>query len=198
MPAHSTQDSQAEKSGLQLLTSDALLIVDVQNDFLPGGALAVPHADRVLPALNRYIAEFSRRGLAVVATRDWHPANHCSFVAQGGRWPSHCVAGTAGAEFSAGLTLPPETHVASKAMLPEREQYSAFDQSDLAERLRQSGVQRLYIGGLATDYCVLANVRDALQLGFAVIVLTDAIAAVDDADGQEALREMRRLGAELK
>lgn len=176
---------------------DALLAIDVQNDFLPGGALAVPHGERVVPVLNRFIDEFSRGGLPVIATRDWHPTNHCSFNTHGGRWPPHCIQGTAGADFAVELWLPPDTYVVSKATMPDHEQFSAFAESDLADWLRQRGVRRLYVGGLATDYCVFADVRDSLQRGFEVVVLTDAIAAIDENDGQAALREMQRLGAVL-
>lgn len=176
---------------------DALLIIDVQRDFLPGGALAVPHGDRVVPVLNRYLGEFRRRRLPIVATRDWHPQNHCSFIPYGGRWPPHCIAGTSGAEFVDTLQLPPDVYVVSKAAASDHEQFSAFPESDLAEWLHARGVHRLFAGGLATDYCVLADVRDALRHGFAVVLLTDAIAAVDDRDGQAAVREMQRLGAVL-
>lgn len=176
---------------------DGLLVVDVQNDFLLGGALAVPQGDRVVPVLNQYLAEFSRLRLSIVATRDWHPADHCSFVSCGGGWPPHCIQGTPGADFSRELQLPIEAHVVSKATMPDHEQYSAFAESDFADWLRERGVRRLFVGGLATEYCVLADVRDALQHGFDVIVLTEAIAAIDERDGQAALREMQRLGARL-
>jgi len=178
-------------------SGDALLVIDVQRDFLSGGALAVPQGNRVVPVLNRYVAEFQRRGLPIVATRDWHPPNHCSFIPHGGRWPPHCVAGTPGAGFADALHLPPDVHVVSKATASDHEQYSAFPESDLAAWLRARRVRRLFAGGLATDYCVFADVCDALRNGFEVVVLTDAIAAVDDRDGDAALREMQRLGAVL-
>ena len=184
-------------STLRPQPGEALLIVDVQTDFLPGGALAVPHGGRVVPVLNRLLDEFSRCGLPIVATRDWHPPDHCSFNTQGGRWPPHCVRGTAGAEFAAELRLPADAHFVSKATRTDHEQYSAFAEGDLADWLRQRGVRRLYVGGLATEYCVLAGVRDALQQGFDVVVLTEAIGAVDERDGEAALREMQRLGAVL-
>lgn len=178
---------------------DALVIVDVQNDFLPGGALAVPHGDEVVPVLNRWIERFTARGLPVVATRDWHPPDHCSFRERGGPWPVHCVAGTEGAAFAPGLRLPADALVISKATEPDREAYSGFEGTDLAARLRGLGVRRLFVGGLATDYCVLSTVRDARREGFDVVLLEDAVRAVDvqPGDGARALEEMRRLGAGL-
>ncbi len=179
----------------QLGAGDALLLVDVQHDFLPGGALAVPQGDRVLAPLSRAVAAFADLGLPIFASRDWHPPTHCSFHAQGGPWPPHCVAGTRGAEFA--LTLPPSAIVISKATRPEEEAYSAFAGTKLEQTLREAGVRRLFVGGLATDYCVRATVRDALAAGFEVVLLTDAVAAVDSEGGARALEEMRRLGARL-
>lgn len=177
--------------------ADALLIVDVQVDFLPGGALAVPGGDQVVPVLNAWAALFESRGLPVFATRDWHPDDHCSFEPQGGPWPPHCVAGTHGAEFAPGLRLPKSAGIVSKATQAGEEAYSGFEGTDLVSRLNAAGVQRLFIGGLATDYCVLATVRDALASGFQVCLLPDAIRAVDlePGDGDRAVREMQALGA---
>lgn len=172
-------------------------MIDVQRDFFPGGALAVRHSDRIVPALNRYLHEFQRNHLPIAATRDWHPPDHCSFLSQGGRWPSHCIAGTAGAAFADSLQLPPDVHIVSKATASESEQFSAFSEQDLTDWLRERHVRRLFLGGLATDYCVLANVRDALKRGFQVVVLMDAVAAVSDRDGEVALQDMQRLGAVL-
>ncbi len=179
---------------------DALVIVDVQNDFLPGGSLAVPAGDAVIAPLNAAIDAFARRSLPVIATRDWHPANHCSFQPQGGRWPPHCVAGSSGAEFAAGLRLPRNVLIVSKATRPETDAYSAFQGTDLAMRLPPLGVKRLVVGGLATDYCVLETVADALALGFHVVVLTDAIRAVDvrAGDGLAAIEKMAAGGAHLR
>jgi len=174
---------------------DALLVVDVQKDFLPGGALAVPGGDAVVPVLNRYLETFRRRGLPVFATRDWHPPDHCSFRERGGPWPAHCIAGTPGAEFAPELELPPEAEIVSKATEPKREAYSGFEGTDLETRLKRRGVRRLFVGGLATEYCVLNTVRDAIRRGFEVFLLTDAIRAVNPEDGRKALEEMRRLGA---
>ena len=179
------------------LAGRALIVVDVQNDFLPGGALAVPQRDEVIPVLNRYLAQFESEGLPVFATRDWHPSNHCSFNTQGGPWPVHCVKDTPGAAFPAALKLPASAHVISKGTTPEPEAYSGFEGTDLRERLRSSGVEHLFIGGLATDYCVLNTVRDAVRLGFQVSLLEEAIRAVNvkPQDGLKAVAEMHRLGA---
>lgn len=176
---------------------DALILVDVQLDFLPGGSLAVPRGDEVVPALNRYIAVFRGLTFPVVATRDWHPPDHCSFKAQGGPWPPHCVAGSDGARFAALLDLPCEGRIVSKATTRDKDAYSGFEGTDLDEWLKHAGVSRLFVGGLATDYCVLNTVRDALRLGYATFLLLDAVRAVDVApgDGARAIDEMRRLGA---
>jgi nicotinamidase/pyrazinamidase len=184
-------------STLRPRTGDALIIVDVQNDFLPGGALAVSHGDEVVSELNRYAALFERLGLPVFATRDWHPRNHCSFQEQGGPWPAHCVAGTQGARFAPKLTLPPGSRVVSKATTPERDAYSGFAGTELDAMLRREKVYRVFVGGLATDYCVLNTVKDARALGYEVVLLKDAIRAVDlrSGDGRRALEEMQRLGA---
>lgn len=180
-------------------TGDALLIIDVQNDFLPGGNLGVPHGDEVIPSLNNYLRIFIAHHLPIYATRDWHPAQHCSFHSQGGKWPAHCVAGTSGAEFAATLQLPDSTIVISKATMPQEDAYSGFQHTNLDASLRSSGIQRLLIGGLATDYCVLNSVRDALSHGYQVYLLIDAIRAIDaqPGDGLRALDEMKSLGAQF-
>ena len=175
---------------------DALVVVDVQNDFVTG-TLAVPGGAEVVAPLNRVAARFAERGLPVLATRDWHPPDHCSFAAQGGPWPPHCVAGTPGAERVPGLRLPPGTVDVRKAVRPEADAYSGFAGTGLADDLRARGVRRVVVGGLATDYCVLNTVRDAVAEGFEVVVLRDAIRAVDvaEGDGARAEEEMRALGA---
>jgi len=183
---------------IRLGAGDALLAEDVQNDFLPGGKLAVDGGDAVVPALNRYLGLAKKLGLPVYASRDWHPPQHCSFAAQGGPWPEHCVAGSPGAQFAPGFRLPPEAIIIDKAMDPQFEAYSSFDGTGLAALLRGAGVRRLLIGGLATDYCVLHTVRDALASGFEVLLLRDAIKAVNvnPTDGARAESEMQRLGAQ--
>jgi nicotinamidase/pyrazinamidase len=176
---------------------DALVVVDVQNDFLPGGSLAVPRGDEVVVPLNRAIDAAVSRGVPVFATRDWHPENHCSFRARGGPWPPHCVQGTAGARIASALELPPSATLISKGTRPERDAYSGFDGTDLAERLRARGVRRVVVGGLATDYCVKSTVSDALDRGFEVLWLADAVRAVEvnAGDGERAEREMIARGA---
>lgn len=177
---------------------DALVVVDVQNDFLPGGSLAVPRGDEVVPVLNRYLAAFMRRGLPIFATRDWHPPNHCSFQPYGGPWPPHCVAGSEGAAFAPALELPASSILITlKGTQPDKDAYSAFDGTDLDARLRAQGVGRFFVGGLATDYCVLCTVEDGLKAGYAVVLLQDAIRAVNvrPGDGERAEAEMIRRGA---
>jgi nicotinamidase/pyrazinamidase len=180
-----------------LRAGDALVLVDVQNDFLPGGSLAVPGGDGVIPPLNGWIARFRAARLPIIATRDWHPPDHCSFQSQGGPWPAHCVADSEGAAFAPGLALPSDARVISKANRREADAYSGFAGTDLDDRLRRAGVNRLFVGGLATDYCVLNTVKDALGLGYRVQLLTDAIRAVDarPGDGARAMAEMLAAGA---
>ncbi len=185
----------------RLTPNDALLLVDVQNDFCPGGALAVADGDAVVPVLNRWIEAARQGGAKVYASRDWHPTNHISFTARGGLWPPHCVQDTPGAAFHSDLDLPNNVVVVTKADDAEREAYSAFDSGELAEHLRVAGIERLWVGGLATDYCVKASVLDAAELpGLEVHVITDAIRAVDAApgDGEAALDAMQAAGAILE
>ena len=186
---------------IKLTVSDALLLVDVQNDFCPGGALAVADGDAVVPALNAWIAAARQGGARVFASRDWHPPDHLSFAARGGLWPPHCVQGTPGAAFHPDLQLPDDAVVVTKADQSEREAYSAFDSGELADELLAAGIERLWVGGLATDYCVKASVLDATELpGLEVRVITNAIRAVDAApgDGEAALEAMREAGATLE
>ena len=186
---------------IKLTVSDALLLVDVQNDFCPGGALAVADGDAVVPALNAWIAAARQGGARVFASRDWHPPDHLSFAERGGIWPLHCVQDTPGAAFHPDLELPDDAVVVTKADQSEREAYSAFDSGELADELLAAGIERLWVGGLATDYCVKASVLDATELpGLEVRVITNAIRAVDAApgDGEAALEAMRKAGATLE
>jgi nicotinamidase/pyrazinamidase len=178
---------------------DALVVVDVQRDFLPGGARGVPAGDEVIAPLNRAISLFERAGLPIFYSRDWHPANHVSFKARGGPWPRHCVAGTDGAAFAQTLRVPPGAVIVSKGTSPDRDVESAFQDTTLAPQLRAAGARRLYVGGLATDFCVRATVLAARREGFDVRVIADAIRAVDvqPGDGQRALQEMQFSGARI-
>lgn len=179
------------------LQKAALVIVDLQNDFLPGGALPVPDGDEVIPVINRYIAAFEQQKRPIFATRDWHPINHCSFRTQGGPWPIHCVVNSKGAQFPPALRLPSSAIIISKPSAPDKETYSGFEGTDLEERLRKADVDCVYIGGLATDYCVLNTVKGALARGFKVKLLRQAIRPVNvnPTDGAKAEEEMLRLGA---
>ena len=176
----------------------ALIVVDVQNDFCPGGTLAVPHGDEVIEPLNKQIDEFLKRGEPVYKSRDWHTPTTKHFADYGGMWPVHCVQNTRGAEFHAALKDDPRITVISKG-LGDTDCYSAFDETDLAERLKQQGVEELVVGGLATDYCVKNTVIGALNRGFKVKALENAMRAVDlqPGDGEQAIEDMRAAGAEI-
>jgi nicotinamidase/pyrazinamidase len=178
---------------------DALLVVDVQNDFLPEGALGVRRGDEVIPPINRVIDRWQAAGLPIFFSRDWHTPNHCSFKEQGGPWPVHCVAGTRGAECAAARHRPEAATLVSKATQADRDAYSAFQGTGLTDALRRHHVSRLFVGGLATDYCVLESTRDARRQGLAVTVLTDAVRAVEvnPGDGERALEAMVEAGAML-
>jgi nicotinamidase/pyrazinamidase len=178
---------------------DGLLIVDVQNDFCAGGALPVPDGDAVVPVLNDWIAAAGEAGVPVFASRDWHPENHSSFQAQGGPWPPHCVQGTPGAAFHPELKLPPDAVVVSKGTDPETDGYSVFAGTDFAARLHERGVSRLWIGGLARDYCVRASALDAIDAGVEVRVIVPATRGIaQPEDGADhALTEMANAGATL-
>jgi len=184
---------------VQLQNADALLIVDVQNDFLPGGTLAVPNGDQVIPALNQCIGLFTRHALPIVATRDWHPEHHCSFKDRGGPWPPHCIAGTPGAAFADNLMLPENTVIISKAEKADRDAYSGFEKTKLHHHLQSMGIRRLVVGGLATDFCVLNTVKDGLKLGYRILLLVDAIRAVNlrAGGGDHAIADMKAAGAEI-
>ena len=183
----------------------ALLIVDVQNDFCPGGAVPVPEGDRIVPVLNRYAADAAERDMPVYASRDWHPAVTRHFKEYGGVWEPHCIQNTEGGRFHADLRLPESTTVISKGQDPDTPGgYSAFegytpDGRTLRDDLRARQIDHLYVGGLATDYCVKASVLDALAAGLKVTVLRDAIAGIDaqPGDADRAVAEMHQAGAEI-
>lgn len=180
-----------------LTANDALLIADIQNDFLPGGSLGIGGGDTIIPVLLSYIRRFHSRHLPIFLTRDWHPPDHCSFRSQGGRWPVHCVAGSPGSLPPPAFDAPPSAVIIYKAIDRDQEAYSAFQSTALDRHLRALGIRRLFIGGLATDYCVLHTVTDALASGYTVCLLMDAIQAVNlqPDDGRRAEQDMSRLGA---
>ena len=183
---------------LYLSPRTALIVVDVQNDFCPGGALPVRDGDRIVPVLNDYLERLRVCNGPVIATRDWHPPNHCSFHDHGGVWPPHCVQGQPGAAFHPGLKLPEQTLIISKGVDPARDDYSGFANPALERNLRLLGVEVLLIGGLATDYCVKSTVLDARRRGFETVFLQDACRAVNKnpGDGDTALTEMLAAGAQ--
>lgn len=182
----------------QLQDGDALLIVDVQNDFCPGGALAVPDGDRIVPVLNAWIDRTVQAGIPVIASRDWHPRRHVSFKAEGGPWPEHCVQDSKGAAFHPQLKLPEDTITVSKGVRFDKDQYSAFDDTGLGDFLRKEGIKRLWVGGLAQDVCVHASVISACEEGFEVHLISDATRAIDADGGRKAIDEMRSAGAAIE
>ena len=181
-----------------LTAQDALIVVDIQVDFLPGGALSVKDGETVISPLNDYIKIFSRASLPVFFTRDWHPSDHLSFKENGGPWPLHCVMDTPGAMFPPELFMPADNkYIICNGMKNEMDVYSAFQDAQLTTKLREKGIRRLYIGGLATDYCVRNTVLGALKLGFEAVVLMDAIQGIDinSGDSEKAVKQMLCAGA---
>jgi len=181
---------------LTLDRTTALVVVDVQNDFCPGGTLAVTDGDKVVPVLNEYIQKFRKAHAPIIFTRDWHPPDHSSFKEQGGPWPPHCVQNTQGAKFHADLNIPPEGEIISKADKKD-EAYSFFKGTDLSTKLHQRGITILLVGGLATDYCVKETVIDGRKYGFEVFHLDDASRGVNvhPDDSERAIAEMVAAGA---
>ena len=171
------------------------MLVDIQKDFLPGGALPVPEGDKVIEPANRYIELFQKAGAPIFATRDWHPPNHISFKEQGGLWPPHCVQNTEGAKFAEELKLPPEIFIINKGDRPEFDAYSGFQGTLLEDLLRERGVKRIFVGGLATDYCVLNTVLGGLNLGFQVFWLSDASKGITPEGERRAEERMLSEGA---
>ena len=186
-------------------STDALILIDVQNDFCTGGKLAVPDGEQVVAVLNQYIDLFKAARLPILATRDWHPKETVHFNTGGGVWPPHCIQGTEGAEFHSDLKLSKDVIIISQGTGPNEDAYSGFqgrneEGTDLAVLLRQRNVKRLFAGGLATDYCVKSTVLDGLKEGFQIVLIRDAIRGVDlqPGDSQRAMEEMVREGAEVK
>ncbi|RLJ71041.1 nicotinamidase/pyrazinamidase [Hydrogenivirga caldilitoris] len=177
---------------------DALIVVDMQNDFMPWGALPVPEGDRIVPRLNEYIELFERKSLPVFFTRDWHPENHISFKGHGGVWPPHCVQNTEGAMFHKDLKMPLDNKfIISKGTSPDFDAYSGFQGTPLDSLLRERGIRRVFIGGVATDYCVKNTVLGAINLGYEAFLLLDGIKGVDvnPGDSERAIQLMLDMGA---
>lgn len=188
---------------VEFVAGDALLLVDLQNDFCPGGSLGVAEGDRVMPVLNAWAAAAHAAHVPIFVTRDWHPARTTHFKEFGGVWPPHCLMHTHGSEFHPDLHLPPDVRIVSKGMGDHEDAYSAFQARDetgtlLGELLRREGARHLYIGGLATDYCVRSSVQDALAGGYRIAVILEGVRAVNlqPDDGERALKEMTEAGAE--
>jgi nicotinamidase/pyrazinamidase len=182
---------------LDMRAGDALIVVDLQNDFCPGGALPIPEAEAILPRVNALIAAAQRVGAMIVASRDWHPADHMSFKTSGGPWPRHCVQDEPGAQFHPALRLPADVHLVTKGDRVDAEQYSAFDGAELADVLRRAGVRRVWVCGLALDVCVKATALDSFFAGFETILAASATAPVTPEGGAAALEDMKRAGVLL-
>jgi len=176
---------------------DALIVVDVQNDFCPGGRLAVPDGDDVVDVINRAIEHAEQAGALIVASRDWHPRHHVSFESEGGPWPEHCVQDSEGAAFHADLRLPDDVIKVSKGVRFDKDQYSGFDDTGLGDFLRKHGIERVWVAGLAQDVCVHATVMSAREQGFDVVLIENGTRAIDEEGGRKALAEMRDAGAAL-
>jgi len=187
---------------VRILPTDALIVVDMQNDFMPGGALPVPNALSIIPVINEYIRVFEEAGALIVFTRDWHPLNHISFRSRGGPWPPHCVQNTPGAELHKDLRIPRSAIIISKAFKEDEEAYSGFKGVDLVSGkdmntvLKERRVKRVFISGVATEYCVKATTLDAVDLGYQVFLLLDAIKGINQPPGSEeqAVNEMLSKG----
>jgi nicotinamidase/pyrazinamidase len=177
-----------------LRKNDVLIIVDVQKDFCPGGALPIKDGDKIVPILNEWIAAAVSKDVPVYASRDWHPFGHISFKGYGGPWPPHCIQDSDGALFHPDLALPGSAIKVTKGVRFDQDQNSVFDQTGLSVQLRKNGIRRLWIGGLAEDVCVLATVLDACKDGFEVILISDATRPVTVQGSKKARQEMQDAG----
>ncbi len=184
----------------ELGNEDALLVVDVQNDFCEGGALPVPHGGEVAGVLNAWMEAASSAGATIVASRDWHPAAHISFQAQGGPWPPHCLQETHGAALHPELKLPDDAVLVSKGTAVDRDAYSPFEATDLTDRLRRAGVRRVWVGGLAQEVCVRASVLDACRAGFETHLIRSATRPIDlpPGENERSIDQMRQAGAAIE
>jgi nicotinamidase/pyrazinamidase len=177
---------------------DALLIIDVQKDFCPGGALPVEGGDTIIPLINRWITAAVAKDVPIYATRDWHPLGHLSFKEGGGLWPPHCIQDSDGAKFHSDLALPDSTIIVTKGVRFDQDQNSAFDQTGLAVQLRKDGIRRLWVAGLAEDVCVLATVLDGRREGFDVVLIEKATHSITAEGGEKAKRQMQKAGASIE
>ncbi len=176
---------------------DALIVVDVQNDFCPGGALPVKEGDKIVPFINRWIAAAVAKGVPVYALRDWHPNGHISFRERGGPWPPHCIQDSMGARLHPDLKLPDSAIIVTKGACFDQDQISAFDQTGLAQQLRKEGIKRLWVGGLAEDVCVLATVLDGRKEGFETMLIGNATRPITYEGGEKARQEMQDAGVRV-
>jgi nicotinamidase/pyrazinamidase len=178
-------------------SGDALLIVDVQIDFCPGGALPIDNGDQVVSVINQWTEDFTSQGLPVYASRDWHPKGHLSFATEGGPWPPHCIQDTPGAAFHPDLRLPASVVIITKGVRFDQDQNSAFDQTGLETHLRRKGVKRLFVAGLALDVCVVATVMDARRAGLEVLLIVEGTRPVTADGGAQALDRMQATGVSM-
>ncbi len=182
---------------VKITETDALIVVDVQNDFMPWGALPVPWADSIIPVINEYLSVFKEVGAPIFATRDWHPENHFSFKENGGLWPRHCVQWSRGSQFPENLKLPKDSFIINKGDRPELETYSGFQGTILNNLLGERGVKRVFICGVATDYCVFNTALGALNLGYFAFILEDAVKGVSEEGSRKALNKLLEKGVVL-
>lgn len=181
-----------------LKKGDGLLLVDIQKDFCPGGALPIEEGDKIIPILNGWIKATREKGYPIYASRDWHPLHHMSFKEQGGKWPPHCIQDSDGAEFHPNLILPDMVVKITKGVRFDQDQNSVFDQTGLVVQLKRDGVRRLWVGGLALDVCVLASVLDGRRAGFEIYVIEQGTRPVTPEAGREALEAMKGAGVVIK
>ncbi len=181
---------------IAITQKDALIVVDMQNDFMPGGALPVPKSDTIIPAVNRYIKLFLEASRPIYFTRDYHPKDHISFKEYGGLWPAHCVAGSKGAELAEALLLPQDNRfIISKGTSKEFDAYSGFQGTILHELLQERGIKRLFLCGVATEYCVYNTAIGAINLGYQTFILKDAIKDIEEQGSQKVLDTLLNQGA---
>lgn len=180
-----------------LKSGDALLIVDVQKDFCPGGALPVEDGETIVPVINDWMYAAGAKNVPMYASRDWHPIGHISFKERGGPWPPHCIQDSDGAKFHPDLAFPASTVIVTKGVRFDQDQNSAFDQTGLAVQLRRDRIRRLWIAGLAEDVCVLATVLDGCREGFEVVLIANATRPITSESGEQARRQMEEAGAHI-